>query len=73
MARGTTVTDRDGGQVDCRVCGAPMFYENHGYNHLPTREELRARDDTCGNCRYDQRVFGGPEGAARAEAWFREE
>ena len=35
MAKGTTVTDCDGGQADCQVCGTPMFYENHGYKHLP--------------------------------------
>ena len=62
MAKGTTVTDRDGGPVNCQVCGTPMFYENHGYNNFPTREELKARGDTCSNCRYEQRAFGSPGG-----------
>jgi len=70
------VTQVEYGYLDCADCGSPLPYadaeDGLPVNWEPRRSELLGPegDPLCGNCRYDRRVWGGAEGAARAEAWF---
>ena len=48
----------NGGLVPCAVCRRAA-------------QRCMLRDGICGNCRYDKAAWGGPEGAQRAEGWFK--
>lgn len=57
------------GHVACPVCRSLQPY---GFGWYPSLAEIRAKGGLCSNCEYDKRAWGGPEGAARAMAYFRE-